>query len=41
MMKRIKNSKIIQNCSRQLSKIIKKLEKIEAPRKKSDKSIIF
>ena len=32
--KRIENRKIIQNCSRQLSKIIKELEKIEAPRRR-------
>ena len=34
MMKRMENRKIIRNCSRQLSKIIKELEKIEAPRRR-------
>ena len=34
MMKRMKNRKIIQNCSRQVSKIIEELEKIEALRRR-------
>ena len=34
MIKRMENRKIIRNCSKQLSKIIKELEKIEAPRKR-------
>ena len=34
MIKIMENRKIIRNCSRQLSKIIKELEKIEAPRKR-------
>ena len=34
MIKRMENRKIIRNCSKQLSKIIKELEEIEAPRKR-------
>ena len=34
MIKRMENRKIIRNCSKQLTKIIKELEEIEAPRKR-------